>query len=344
MLKLLHTSDVHLGRSFGNLGEAARDHQLRVEAAFSRVCQAARQHDCSLLLIAGDMFDSPRVNQACVRFALEAIQSAGVPVVVIPGNHDPAVTHPFTSSRLPTNLFWLPGSEPLELPGLDLCIFPSLAGADGPASRYNVALLHVSIEGGLVEPGERTLRADAIAAHRFDYAALGDWHAFKDCSIAGCRIFYSGSPELVMPGQSLPGTALVVTVDDLTATPERITTGVCDELPPEERLIHLEEFDAIEDLLQKMRASASPTKLAHFVLDGEWRGDTPLDEIAISDALQGRFLWQNVENRCVPSSPPTPVGMLAQAFLEWLEVNVADEGLRDEALRTGLHLLNGGRL
>ena len=57
-LRLLHTSDVHLGATFKVLGERGREQRRQLEATFARVVTLAIEERVSVLLIAGDLFDS----------------------------------------------------------------------------------------------------------------------------------------------------------------------------------------------------------------------------------------------------------------------------------------------
>ena len=43
------------------------------------------------MLLAGDTFDSHRVPQDLIERAAAVIADAGLPVVILPGNHDPAI-------------------------------------------------------------------------------------------------------------------------------------------------------------------------------------------------------------------------------------------------------------
>ncbi|MFQ3611665.1 MAG: metallophosphoesterase, partial [Fimbriimonadales bacterium] len=63
VMRFLHTSDVHLGRAFGYLGERASEHQERLRRAFQRLFHLASEQSCKAVLIAGDLFDSPQVSQ-----------------------------------------------------------------------------------------------------------------------------------------------------------------------------------------------------------------------------------------------------------------------------------------
>ena len=85
-MRLLHTSDWHLGRSFHGaslLGEQ--------EAAIVRIADLAREHDVDAVLIAGDLYDRAIPPAEAVELfnrALAQLSAGGTAVVAIAGNHD----------------------------------------------------------------------------------------------------------------------------------------------------------------------------------------------------------------------------------------------------------------
>src|SRR5437660_6657615 len=86
-----HLADLHLGRSsLGDSQGAERLNSLR-QAIATLAC-----HQPDVFLIAGDTFDSPQTEPAVIAEAAMILCGArnscgeAIPVVVIPGNHDPA--------------------------------------------------------------------------------------------------------------------------------------------------------------------------------------------------------------------------------------------------------------
>jgi exonuclease SbcD len=88
MSKFLHIADVHLGIRRYRSEERARDFFLAWRDCIERYALAEK---VSFVLIAGDLFDARKIepqsmNQAM--FCLSKLRDAGIPVVVIEGNHD----------------------------------------------------------------------------------------------------------------------------------------------------------------------------------------------------------------------------------------------------------------
>jgi len=90
MVRIFHTADVHLGLKFVRASLESHREKL-VEArlsALSRMVEVAMQEKCDLLVIAGDLFDSVKVQKPVVRKAAEILRRFDGMVVVLPGNHD----------------------------------------------------------------------------------------------------------------------------------------------------------------------------------------------------------------------------------------------------------------
>jgi len=88
MTKFLHIADIHLGIRRYRSEDRARDFFLAWRDCIEKYALAEK---VSFVLIAGDLFDLRKVepqamNQAM--FCLKKLHDAGIPVVVIEGNHD----------------------------------------------------------------------------------------------------------------------------------------------------------------------------------------------------------------------------------------------------------------
>lgn len=85
-MRLLHTSDWHLGRSFH--GASLLEEQA---AAIERIADLAREHAVDAVLIAGDLYDRaipPAEAVDLFNRALAQLSRDGTAVVAIAGNHD----------------------------------------------------------------------------------------------------------------------------------------------------------------------------------------------------------------------------------------------------------------
>ncbi|MFJ4923097.1 exonuclease SbcCD subunit D [Streptomyces sp. NPDC088725] len=87
-MRILHTSDWHLGRSFHRVS------LLDAQAAFlDHLVETARSREVDVVLVAGDVYDRAVPPLTAVELfdtALHRLAGAGVPTVMISGNHDSA--------------------------------------------------------------------------------------------------------------------------------------------------------------------------------------------------------------------------------------------------------------
>ena len=91
MLRLLQTSDLHLGARAVDLGEAGATLRDRRLAAFDRTLALALSEKVNVFLIVGDLFDSNNVTRGLVgRVAtgLAGLAGAGIKTVIIPDENE----------------------------------------------------------------------------------------------------------------------------------------------------------------------------------------------------------------------------------------------------------------
>jgi len=233
-LRLVHTSDVHLGAYTGNDGHWAVRRTL-METAFSRVIDLAKDVNADALLIAGDLFDNDRVEAATVAFAAEEIGRYAGPTFLIPGNHDPMDPgslywrHDLEAIAPRLHILRAHGGELVEPEGLDLVLwgrayldsdwhFRPLAGLPGRLDRrWHVVMAH----GHFVREDGEMHRSLLIheseveaAAKDWDYMALGHWEPHADVSVGGMTAVYSGAPMPLADANRRAGWACVVDFDD----------------------------------------------------------------------------------------------------------------------------------
>ena len=101
---LIHTSDVHIGT--GHKTDHDDEWPERPIADLSRMAQIGRDNDADAMVIVGDFFDNNRVREPLIEATCEALARAGMPVVILPGNHDPFTPDsPYASEAWPVNVY-----------------------------------------------------------------------------------------------------------------------------------------------------------------------------------------------------------------------------------------------
>jgi DNA repair exonuclease SbcCD nuclease subunit len=130
-MRFVHTADWQLGmtRYFLN-GEA----QPRYSAARREVVTGLRaladESAAEFVVVAGDVFEHNQLAPRVVSQSLEAIRAIGVPVYLLPGNHDPldassVYTSALFTAECPDNVTVLdrPGVHRVR-PGLEIVAAP----------------------------------------------------------------------------------------------------------------------------------------------------------------------------------------------------------------------------
>jgi DNA repair protein SbcD/Mre11 len=219
-MRLLHTSDWHLGRSLHRA-----DLRAAQETFLDHLVDTVRDERVDAVLVAGDVYDRAVPPVDAVRMcedALSRLRAAGARVVLISGNHDSARRLGFGSS-----LFDVAGvhlrtrPEQIASPVMltdrhgDVAVYgiPYLDGGGGSAAAVlagalasiraarsgprNIVLSHSWVTGGAVCESERDISmggAGQVPSSVFDgfsYVALGHLHGRQTLDD---HIRYSGSP------------------------------------------------------------------------------------------------------------------------------------------------------
>ena len=244
--RFIHSSDLHLGRRFGNLPEDIRGRLVEARhTAIERLSVAARNHGASHVLIAGDLFDTETPSDPVWRQALAAMGAAErIQWWIIPGNHDSLAAEALwdrVRAQAPDSVHFVDSPEPLEIasgatllpspaprrfPGRDLTDW--MPSCSTPEGHLRIGLAH----GGIVSFGSEDDAAETIPPDRassagLDYLALGDWHGAMRIDD---RTFYSGSPERDRFKHQGRGVCLAVTIPGSGGIPQvtEVETGQFD--------------------------------------------------------------------------------------------------------------------
>lgn len=233
-LRIVHTSDVHLGAYTGSTDEKWVERRALMEETFCRVIDLANDSNADALLIAGDFFDNDRVEAGVVQFAAEQIARFEGQTFLIPGNHDPMDPgsiywrHDMESVARRLHIVRTHTGEIVEPEGIDLVLwgrayldtdwhFRPLEGLPKRLDRrWHIGMAH----GHFVREGQdmhRSLliRDDEVLAAQghWDYLAFGHWEPHADVSCGGVTAVYSGAPMPLSDANRRAGWAMVVDFD-----------------------------------------------------------------------------------------------------------------------------------
>lgn len=239
-MRFLHTADWQLGMTRHFLrGEAQPRYSAARRDAVAGLGALAAEAGAEFVVVAGDVFEDNQLDPRVVSQALEAMRAVGVPVYLLPGNHDPLNAAAVYTSELfvaecPDNVIvldhggvhdvragvqivaapWRSKHPTTDLVAEVLTDLPPVAGV----TRILVA--HGGVD--LLDPDPtrpsviRMAALDAaLESGAVHYVALGDKHSRTQVGGSG-RVWYSGSPEVTNYDdvEADPGHVLVVDIDE----------------------------------------------------------------------------------------------------------------------------------
>ncbi|MGW8481967.1 exonuclease SbcCD subunit D [Microbacterium sp. NPDC055903] len=176
-MRILHTSDWHIGRTF---------HGASTMSALGQVLAAlvdqVREHEVDVVVVAGDVFDSATPAGPAYTLlgdTLVALADAGAHVIVTSGNHDSAARLGFQARLLREGIHVLTDPRTIGEP-------VTVEDASGPVNFYGIPYLEPAIVRG-VWP-DQVLRTQAqTMAHAMNLVRAGmQQHAGRSVAIAHC--------------------------------------------------------------------------------------------------------------------------------------------------------------
>ncbi len=302
-MRILHTSDWHIGRTFH--GHATLD---ALRGVLETLTAQVRENEVDVVVVAGDVFDSATPAAACYTLlsdTLRALADTGAQVIVTSGNHDSAARLGFQAGLLRDGIHVLTDPSrigdpvtvsdafgPVQFYGIPF-LEPALLRAQWPGVRSQAEVLgramdivrgDLAVRGGRsvaiahcfaagVEPTphlERDIQQgglDVVPLSVFegvDYVALGHIHGRQQLAP---RVRYAGAPLHYSFGEGdKPRGSWLIDLD---------VEGVADAtwlaLPVPRRLVTLR--GPFEDLLTGAAHADAERELLRDVLDERVRAE-----------------------------------------------------------------------
>ncbi|WP_453985895.1 metallophosphoesterase family protein [Brevibacterium casei] len=235
-MRFIVTGDWQLGMTAHFLSAEARPRYQRARLdAIRRIGELAAEEGAEFVLVCGDVFESNQLDRAIVARTFDVLNDFTVPVVLLPGNHDPLDassiydSQPFVA-RQPAGVTVLRDSMPFEVvPGVEIVGAPWFSKrpltdlvasatadlAEVPPGTVRIIAGHGAVSSldpdreSLATIDEANLR-HVLDSGRAQFIALGDRHATYSVTD---RIWYPGSPEVTSRREDDPGNVLLVDID-----------------------------------------------------------------------------------------------------------------------------------
>ncbi len=214
-MRIVHVADTHIGYSaYRKVDENGFNlREVDVYHAFEQFVDQVLEIRPDVVLHCGDLFDSVRPTNRALSFALDQvirISEAGIPLVVIAGNHcTPRLRETGSVFRLFEHLenvdpIYKGACEQVQIGDLTIHAIPHSDGETFKAqleklspskTKYNVAMMHAGVVGFSVfkmNEFNEQLVPTSYLRQDFDYIALGHFH--ENCQVAK-NAEYCGSTE-----------------------------------------------------------------------------------------------------------------------------------------------------
>ncbi len=309
MLRILLTSDVHLGMKFAAYPDIQADLSEERFRTLERLVESANQNGCDLFVIAGDLFDRVTVAKRDILRASQILNEFhGRLVAVLPGNHD------FLSKGQADlwTLFRENGRDhllileekrayPLLHYDLEVILYPapcaskhSVENAIGwirgvsrdEAVRHHIGIAHGSLEGFSPDFDQRyyPMTAQELLGCGMDLWLMGHTHnPYPLHPDPTDRIFYPGTPEPDGFDCIHEGKVWILDVaEDNAITPRCISAGRYRFLHEE---IEINDPADLNVLNEKFTAPGYKDTLLKLRL----RGRLPKEEYPLLSALRKRL-------------------------------------------------------
>lgn len=357
-MRFIATGDWQLGMTAHFLSAEARPrfHRARLDA-IRRIGELAEERGAEFVLVCGDVFESNQLDRAIVSRTFEVLSAFTVPVVLLPGNHDPLdaasiYDSPAFTSRQPEHVRVLRDSAPVEVvPGTEVVGAPWFSKrplhdlvaaatddlAEVAPGRIRIIAGHGAVSSldpdreSVATIDEANLRR-VLDADRAQFVALGDRHATFEVAE---RIWYPGAPEVTARREDDPGNVLVVDVDPQTHAldVEKVPVGRWSFVVIEEDIDSAEDVTALES---RLAAIADKDRTALWLIlrgtlstAAKARLDEVLDHAGDLFALVS--LWERHTDIAVIAADEDFAGLGLSGYLQESLDDLAERAAGDDA-------------
>jgi exonuclease SbcD len=211
MFKFLHAADIHLDSPLLRLeryeGAPVEEMRQATRRALGNLVQLALSECVSFVLIAGDLYDGDWKDYNTGLYfvsQLAKLREAGIPVLLITGNHD-AANRMTRILRLPEGAHVFPTDKPgtLHITELGVAVHGqgfatqgvkrdlSMGYPSAVSGCFNIGLLHTCATGREGHEPYAPCTIDGLLSKGYDYWALGHVHQ---------REVLNGDPPIIFPG------------------------------------------------------------------------------------------------------------------------------------------------
>lgn len=349
MMRLLVSADIHLGSPIRSVALRNPDlgHRLKQASrdSFADIIDLAMSEQVDALVLAGDIFDNGHPDLRSRAFLISQLSraaEAGVPTVLIRGNHDALLDHR-AHGDLGQDIHLLHKAAPTVEIGKIAFHGLSFDAAHATKSflpdyprpvpgKRNVGLMHTSLDGAPGHDPYAPCPERDLMRHGFDLWCLGHIHAPFERRDGPVLAVMPGIPQPRHFGERNGGS---VTLVSLTGDGPQVERRAVGRLRFAECTADLsgcsyqqEVVQCLHDALTAARAPGRDTAVRLHVTSDRHAADLVAVLAAeVLDSVDGVFIDK------VRSTPPPPrPGAEADDLLRLMRDELAEDGFRQAAL------------
>ena len=314
MLKIIHTSDLHIGAKFGTFGEKAEAQRKAILNALAKIVDMAIERSAHIVLISGDLFDSNFPSRASVDFVksqFNRLNEAKIHAAILPGTHDclsqdSIYKRERFGAEMPFVFVFDDASVmQKEFTDINLTLFakPNTANksTESPtaflesvvksaSTKYKVAMAHGSVQiEGKAAADDMPITLREISSSGVQYLALGHWHGCQEFSFGSTIAWYAGSPEITYQegkGGLGQGYAVLVEIDDgaVEAEPVRVSEKELREID-----IDMQIYENMDNVYHEIEKSAGHNVILRANIFGFSDAAGLIDAEKMEEDFQDKF-------------------------------------------------------
>lgn len=378
-VKLLHCGDLHLDAPFTSLADRSgmpEQRRQELKRMFGTVINLAASEKVDMLLFCGDLYEHSYVRKSTFHFMNEQLRRIpNLPVLIIPGNHDPASPDSlYATFEWPENVHILKsrtdfyehaptgarvyGGMPITGPadGADGSCASALSMTSGGIS---ILMHHGTLDMAFDTEAYQPVSSAELDAWGFDYCALGHFHSIIRGAGRSKRIYNAGSPEPLGFDEEGEHGVFIITIVKNEGEESQIDINF--RRIAQRRFINLEvqaggcltDEQAASAIAAAVEGTGSTGDLYSVTLKGYVNRSFRMDTAYIAELLKDKAFYMKINDRTMPdydfgliAGEPGLRGLFVRKMLDRASNAVGEEArqLVMRALYYGMEAIDEGRV